>query len=181
MPMMKLLPILIVLPGFALLGCEDQQSDPSLETVKKFYSSRIESQANGMPSLSEISQMAPYISKELRALLDAASAEYAGSSTKSASEEKIEDGDWFTSMFNGPTSFIVGEVQSSGTKHIVSVRFTSAQQLPAVNWRDRIVVIEEEGHHVIANVEYENHWAFQDNTTLVDVLKDPKARRKHPS
>jgi hypothetical protein len=178
---MKSLSVLLPLCLLGLGGCEDPKSDPPAEAVRNFYTWRIESQNSGFPRSSEIAQMAPYLSKELQALLVETSADYSPSQAPAENERTIEDGDWFTSMFDGPTSFIVGEVQSTGTQHVVSVRFTSAKQLPAVNWRDRIVIIEEEGRHVIANVEYENHWAFKSDATLIDVLKDPKARRKRRS
>jgi hypothetical protein len=155
-------------------------SDPAVEAVKDFYDWRIAEQTKGMPSAEQLARMEPYLSKELRALLKETSGDYEPS--KAPSEARtIENGDWFTSMFDGPTSFRVGEVQTDGARHIVAVRFTAAQQLPAVNWHDRIVVIEEDGRHVIANVQYENHWAFKDDATLIDALKDPKVRRKRRS
>jgi hypothetical protein len=178
---MKLLYVPFLLCALMMGGCEIPTSNPPAEAVRNFYMWRIDSQLNGVPSASEISEMAPYLSRELRTLLSQVSADYSRSAVPSQSGRSIENGDWFTSMFDGPTSLIVGDIESEGTQHTVSVRFTSAKQLPAVNWRDRIVVIEEDGRHVIADVEYENHWTFKDDATLLQVLKDPKARRKRRS
>jgi hypothetical protein len=164
-----------------LLGCEGTiTANPSAETVKAFYNWRITEDINGVPTPDQLAQMQPYLSKELRVLLKQTTSDYAPKE-KSSEARTIENGDWFTSMFDGPTSFRVREIQDEGSRHLVSVRFTAAQQLPAVNWHDQIVVIEEDGKHVIANVVYENHWAFKDQATLIDALKDPKARRKRRS
>lgn len=166
---------------FLLGGCKGTiTADPSVETVKAFYNWRIAKDISGVPTKEQLNDMRPYLSKELSELLTQTTSDYGPSDTRSAART-IENGDWFTSMFDGPTSFRVGEVRSEGTLHYVSVRFTAAKQLPAVNWHDQIVVVEEEGKHVIANVVYENHWAFKDDATLIDVLKDPKARRKRRS
>ena len=154
-------------------------TDPKVETVKTFYNWRITQNVNGVPTQDQLAAMEPYLSKELTGLLKETSRDYAPSDKSGA--RTIENGDWFTSMFDGPTSFRVGEVQNTGNRYLVSVRFTSAQQLPAVNWHDQIVVVEEDGKHVIANVVFENHWAFKDDATLIDALKDPKARRKRRS
>jgi len=163
----------------AAVGCEKAESVPPVETVRDFYTLRIHARANGAPTAAELSQMAPYLSRELQALLTKASAEYAPTATPTAEAERtIENGDWFTSTFDGPTSFIVGKVEPIPTGHVVSVKFTSAKQLPAVNWRDRITVVQEDGRYVIANVEFDSHWAFRDGATLVDALKDPEQRRK---
>jgi hypothetical protein len=172
----------LLLCTWAVTGCEEQaKTSPPAAAVRNFYTWRMQARVDGVPSATEITQMAPYLSKELYALLSKVSSDYSPAPHPAASERTIENGDWFTSMFDGPTSLIVDEVQSDGIRHAVSVRFTSAKQLPAVNWRDRVIVVEEQGRHVIANVEYENHWAFKQNATLIDVLKDPKARRKRRS
>ena len=174
--------ILIPILGVCLLaGCRGSiTADPTVETVKAFYNWRISKDINGVPTRDQLVAMEPYLSKELSTLLQQTSNDYTPSE-KPSEARTIENGDWFTSMFDGPTSFRVREVKNEGGRYLVSVRFTAAQQLPAVNWHDQIVVVEEDGKHVIANVVYENHWAFKDDATLIDALKDPKARRKRRS
>lgn len=170
-----------LLSACLLVACQGTiTADPKVETVKAFYNWRITKDINGVPTQDQLLAMEPYLSKELTELLRQMSVDYTPSEKPSAART-IENGDWFTSMFDGPTSFRIGDVQDAGGRYLVSVRFTSAQQLPAVNWHDQIVVIEEEGKHVIANVVFENHWAFKDDATLIDALKDPKARRKRRS
>ena len=113
---MKSFSVLLLLSLLGLGGCGDPKSDPPAEAVRNFYTWRIEAQRNGFPTSAEIEQMAPYLSNELQALLMEASADYSPSQAPTKNERTIEHGDWFTSMFDGPTSFIVGEVQSTGTQ-----------------------------------------------------------------
>jgi hypothetical protein len=160
---MRFVPIVLLASSISLVGCKEAEFNPPVEAVRDFYTWRINSRVTGLPSSSELSQMSPY------------------SGVPNQKERTIERGDWFTSMFDGPTSFIIADVQPSAAGHIVSVRFTSAKQLPSVNWRDRVTVVQEDGRYVIADVEFANQWIFHDDASLVDALKDAKARRKRRS
>jgi hypothetical protein len=173
--------LVLVLSLGGLGACDKTQSEPQVEAVREFYNWRIDSQVTGVPSSAELSEMSPYLSSQLHRLLEASAADYPDIQPAQENERTIEHGDWFTSMFDGPTSFIISSVEPSIDGHVISVRFTSAKQLPSVNWRDRITVVQENGRYVIANVEFENHWMFRDDASLVDALKNPKARRKQRS
>lgn len=149
------------------------------EVVKAFYDWRIRSQMTGAPDEQQLSEMAPYVSAELLALLAAAppaAAANPGKKSRSA-RRAFTEGDLFSSLFDGPTTFKVQSLETQGAEQFVPVRFTSAKQLPAVNWVDRIKVVNEDGHYVVADIEYGSHWEFGTRSTLSDALK-PKAGKK---
>ena len=89
----------------------------------------------------------------------------------------LGESDLFSSMFDGPTSFTMGEIETQGDEHVLPVRFMSGRQLPAVNWIDRIRVVRENDHYVVADVEYANHWSLGNNATLLGVLRGATAKR----
>ena len=163
--------------------------------VKGFLNWRINSQITGTPDAAQLEAMAPYISEELRGLLEKAREEYEspepsplalsrererGSRLKSYLKERkrlLGESDLFSSMFDGPTSFTLGEIETRGAEYVVPVRFMSGRQLPAVNWIDRVRVVRENDHYVVADVEYANHWSLGSNATLLGMLKGTAAKR----
>jgi hypothetical protein len=91
-------------------------------------------------------------------------------------QRMLGESDLFSSMFEGPTSFTMGDAESQGDERIVPVRFMSARHLPAINWVDRVHVVRENGHYVVADVEYANHWHLGSNATLREALGGTAAR-----
>jgi len=166
-----------------------------LAAVTGFLNWRINSQITGTPDAEQLEAMAPYISEELYGLLEKAREEYEGirPSPLALSRERergsrlkpslmerkrlLGESDLFSSMFEGPTSFSMGDVETQGDAHVVPVRFMSGRQLPAINWIDRVRVVQENGHYVVADVEYANHWSLGSNATLLGILKGAKPKR----
>jgi hypothetical protein len=167
------------------LGCtrsEPQQSTPET-AVLTFYSQRIASGIQGTPSVDQLERLAPYISAELRTLLEEALLQHHKISSHSIqSKRTFVEGDLFSSLFDGPTSFATKETrQGARGSYIVTVQLMSAKQLPALKWTDQVTVIEEDGRFVVADIEYGNHWAFGNQTSLIASLNAAmgKRARKH--
>lgn len=151
--------------------------------VEAFYEWRIRSQMTGAPDDGQLAQMAPYITEELRLLLANArpkvdDAKKSKPGARGRGKRAFSEGDLFSSIFDGPTTFITNEVETHGDAHVVPVRLTSARQLPAVNWVDKVKVVSEGGHYLVADIEYGSHWEFGMNATLVGALKDNKKPRR---
>lgn len=177
--------------GVLMSGCAKTQGapDPTPQgVVKGFYDWRIRSQMTGAPSAQQLAEMGPFISAELRQLLadvqpeaqaaDSNGNPQVGKKSKQRRRRAFSEGDLFSSIFDGPTTFKVDAVQTQGADQFVPVTFTSAKQLPSVNWVDRIKVISEDGHYVVADIEYGSHWEFGVRASLVDALKGKTPQRK---
>jgi hypothetical protein len=173
---------------FSLSGCGNGRSSTKAAkyvpattpqaAVTGFLNWRINSQITGTPDAEQLEAMAPYISAELRGLLQKAREEYDGGKGRSRERKRLlGESDLFSSMFEGPTSFSTGDVETQGDAHVVPVRFMSGRQLPAINWIDRVRVVQENGHYVVADVEYANHWSLGNHATLLGVLQGAAARR----
>ena len=163
-----------------LSACKKPEPSASPEgTVKGFYTTRIASGAQGTPSVEELERLAPYLSTELHELLGQALLNHHKLGSRTVQQRRaFSEGDLFSSLFDGPTSFIAGANESSAAdEHLISVQLTSAKQLPALSWTDKVKVIRENGHYVIADIQYANHWAFGSNTTLVSSLQTAMGKR----
>lgn len=151
----------------ALSSCKPDttqaRDDSPAGVVTQFYNWRIQSHMTGVPDAGQIEDMRPWISSELQALLldssRQADKQAAAQSGKKPKQPVFTDGDLFSSISQGPTSFRTGMTEAlANDAHVVPVRFASGRQLPAINWTDRVKVINENGHYVVADVEYANHW-----------------------
>jgi len=194
------LPLLLM---FCMGGCGKEHSavvggDATTPeaAVKGFLDWRINSRMAGAPDAAQLEEMSPYISEELRSWLGKAREEYENKkpSLPALSRKELEKGtrvkplskretrsrmlgesDLFSSMFEGPTSFTMGESEAEDSTHVIPVRFMSGRQLPAINWTDRVRVVRENNHYVVADIEYANHWSLGSRSTLLDALKNKNA------
>jgi hypothetical protein len=154
--------VLIVAGGCAKEAKPPAAADTPTSAVKTFYDWRIHSRMTGLPTPSQLTGMAPYVSKALYAALEQERTRNPG----------FTEGDLFSSLFDGPTSFRLGKAESRGNEeYIVPVRFFSGRQLPAVNWVDHVKVVREGDAFVVADVEFGNHWNFGDDGTLTKALQ----------
>jgi hypothetical protein len=176
---------LLVICVTASVGCQEATpAQASPETaVNAFYSLRIASRTQGTPSVEQLEQLAPHISEELRALLEQALLQHHRIASRTVqSQRTFVEGDLFSSLFDGPTSFVAqGTEHRPSGEYMVSVLLKSSYQLPILSWTDRVKVIQENGRYVVADIEYANHWAFGSNTALVASLNSAigKGARKH--
>ena len=179
-----LLGIFVATCGFGIAACKKSEPQATPEAaIRAFYSVRIASGANGTPSVSELEQLAPLISVELHDLLQEALLKHEKLASKTLQKRRtFVEGDLFSSLFDGPTSLLVGASEPlAGDEFLITVKLTSAKQLPALTWTDKLRVVRERGHYVVADVEYGNHWAFGSNTRLVSSLQSAMGKRGRTS
>jgi hypothetical protein len=161
-------------------GCKkpEPQATPQAAT-RAFYEARIASGAQGTPSLAELDQLTPYISVQLHDLLAEALLKHQRIASKALQKRRtFSEGDLFSSLYDGPTSLIVGEAEPlAGDEFRITVKLTSAKQLPALTWTDKVRVVREQGRYVVADIEFGNHWAFGTNTRLVYSLQSAMGKR----
>lgn len=155
-----------------LASCGSNATTP-VGVVERFYTVRIESQTTGAPSAEELKKFAPYLSEELRGLLEQARKRQDDEAAAAPGDKpSFADGDLFSSLFEGPDSFKVGADEATGDLHRVSVQLAYDRQQPVVSWTDKAVVKIENGKAVIADIEYGGNWEFGNKGTLVSMLKN---------
>ena len=174
----------VVLCVLGSAACKKRRPQATPESaIDAFYSERMASGARGTPSLEELERLAPLISVELHELLQEALLKHHKLASKTVQRRRtFVEGDLFSSLFDGPTSLLVGSSEPlAGDEFLITVQLTSAKQLPALTWTDKVRVVRERGHYVIADIEYGNHWAFGSNTRLVSSLQMAMGKRTRSS
>lgn len=145
---------------------------PTASVVEDFYKARLEARIIGAPDEKQLRTLAPYLGEELRGLLDQAHKRRLDDTARAPGDKPaFADGDLFSSLFEGPTSFKVGADEVTGDVHRVSVQLAFDRQQPVVSWTDKVVVKSENGKSVVVDIEYGGSWAFGNKGTLVSMLK----------
>jgi hypothetical protein len=117
--------------------------------------------------------VAPYLSQHLQALLERAW-QKREQDLKQTPEEKptLAEGDLFTSLFEGPSSFEVLSTETLAHEYAVTVRFNHKSGGEQSTWKDVVRVANKQGKPVIVDVEYGGNWDFAPKGTLVSTLED---------
>jgi hypothetical protein len=139
--------------------------------VAGLYAVLIDSTVTGAPRGGQLAAMAPYLSAELRGLLDEATALRDAEAAAHPDEKPpFAEGDLFTSLFEGPTGMaILADAQGTASRRVV-VQFSDSRPEPDVTWTDTVVVEEEEGRLVVADVLYGGAWDFANRGSLLETL-----------
>jgi hypothetical protein len=139
--------------------------------VGGLYAVLIDSTVTGAPRGGQVAAMAPYLSAELRGLLDEATALRDAEAAAHPDEKPpFAEGDLFTSLFEGPTGMaILADAQGTASRRVV-VQFSDSRPEPDVTWTDTVVVEEEEGRLVVADVLYGGAWDFANRGSLLETL-----------
>lgn len=119
--------------------------------VRGFYTEYIKTKPAGLPTVAQQRTLAPYLSRRILGLMDAARA-YQEQEAKAHPDDKppFVDGCLFASLFEGPKTFKVGTAVADGPGFKVPVHFTYEKD---VAWDDEAVVIKaEDGRYVIDDV-----------------------------
>ena len=154
-----------------LAACEKQAPSPT-SAVEGFYALRLKLATTGAPDSKELEALAPYLGEELRDLLAQARKRHDDDVSRMPTDKpSFADGDLFSSLFEGPTSFKVGADEATGDIHRVSVQLAYDRQQPVVSWTDKVVVKNEDGKPVVVDIEYGGSWEFGNKGTLVSMLK----------
>lgn len=141
--------------------------------VQGLYSALETGKVTGAPAPEELTALTPYLSEELVMLLRRARALHDADVARAPDEKPaFAEGDLFSSLFEGTTSLEVVGDSLAGTEHRLEVRFTYAGTPPAIHWTDHIMVIQEKGKFVVADVQYGGGWDFGNKGSLVASLKE---------
>ncbi len=153
-------------------GCGGRASDSPSEVVGGLYCILLDSQVTGAPTAGQLAAMEPHLSAELLDLLQAAGALRDSEATARPDEKPpFVEGDLFSSLFEGPTGMaILADAQGAATSRVV-MQFSDDRVNPAISWTDTVVVTEEDGRLVIADVVYGGTWDFANRGSLLETLR----------
>ena len=178
-----LMVMLAASPAFAAA----RKARPALPTAEQgaaqFYAAYVRLHPSGIPNARTRTRLMPFLTQRLYALLqegERAETRYA-EATKHESPPIVE-GDMFTSLFEGATSYAMGACMQTGEMTAtctVSLTYKSEGQ-PDTNWTDTVMLVREERRFRVDEIEYGGTWPFANKGKLSDVVNDAIAESQMP-
>jgi len=169
-------PILIVLGALVFLAgapiAWSQKTSTPAGVTDTFYRKYIAFQMRGLPTVKQATSLAPLFSKDIMALIASARAEQ-----KQFIKEHPEDkppwieGDLFTSLWEGATSYSIGKARVGKTTAEVDVHLMSKDKDQTTEWIDTVELMKTNGRWVIRDIQFKGNWAFMNGSSLSAALR----------
>lgn len=154
------------------------------QVVADLYAALAAARPSGAPTDAQRLILAPLLSAELTGLLQRADAARAAARAAAPTEKPpFTDGDLFSSLFEGPTAFAVGKAVSAAAapggrlgdlqvpvdlRHTIDPAAGGGE--PAI-WTDTVLLREENGRFVVADIVFSGDWDFANKGRLVASLR----------
>ena len=128
--------------------------------------------SDGIPDATGRTRLAPYLTPALNKLLADGAAAEARFSAKVKGAPPLIEGDLFTSLFEGATSWKLGACAAAGANAHCPVEFTHAQarQKP-VTWTDTLVLAQTPQGWRVDDIAYGANFQFGNTGKLTDTLR----------
>lgn len=159
----------------ALSGCNNFSGDErqQAEVIGSFYRIHIKNRAPGLPSAEELKQFEPLVSRTLYALLTRAeAADMRYHSVAGPQAAPLIEGDLFTSLYEGATSFEVQSCDSDTDRASCQVAFRYQNEGADESWNDKILLVRQEHQWRIDDIEFIGNDQSSQREYLSDNLND---------
>lgn len=152
--------------------------------VADLYAALAAARPSGAPTDAQRLTLAPLLTAELTGLLQRADAARSAARVAAPGEKPpFTDGDLFSSLFEGPTAFSVGKAVSAATApggrlgdlrvpvDLVHTIDPAAGGGEPTTWTDTVLLREENGRFVVADIAFGGGWDFANKGTMVAALR----------
>ncbi|KAF1038575.1 MAG: hypothetical protein GAK35_03757 [Herbaspirillum frisingense] len=161
--------------ALALGGCNNFSGEEQrqADVIGSFYRIHIKNNAPGLPSAEELKQYQPLVSRALYTLLtqaEAADARYHAVAGTQA--PPIVEGDLFTSLYEGATSFSVKSCDTDDVRSSCQVSFQYKKDGAQEAWNDKILLVREDDQWRIDDIEFIGNDQSSQREYLTDTLTD---------
>ncbi|MHC1725961.1 MAG: hypothetical protein AB9866_08155 [Syntrophobacteraceae bacterium] len=142
------------------------------EAASHFYRAYVKLKVRGLPNASQRKVLWPMLSEDIRAMFDAAQREQ-DRFVKESPDEKPPwiEGDLFSSLFEGATSFRLGSATLHCGRGEVEIHLTYREGRDTVRWTDTLVLTRAKDGWRVWDILFNGKWAFKTGENLRGVLR----------
>jgi hypothetical protein len=164
--------LLALMPGAAALDASPAQTAEDFYRVYATFHP-----SDGIPDAAALAKYAPYLSPALEQLLAKAGEAEKRFHKKNKNSPPLIEGDLFTALFEGATSFHVGACKDAGDKAscAIALGYDNHKDKPA-HWTDTLYLVKTKAGWRVDDVGYGANWDFANKgrlrETLLQVLHD---------
>ncbi len=169
--------VAILMLGFAV-ACRPSAPSSPAESAAQFYTLLDGLGVRGVPDSLALDAVQPYLDSTLvRLLTDARRARDFALRQSPDEKPPFVEGDLFSSLFEGNTSFGIRRVSAIGDTTFAIMAFTNAMQPPTVKWTDTLVIVarpsarSKSPQFVIVDLRYGAGWDFGNRGALLANLR----------
>jgi hypothetical protein len=170
--MKRVLFVIVFTIASTALAVPTASAQSAAATTEGFYAKLAELRVRGLPTHKELALLAPYLDPQIVSLVKRDRRKQAAF-VKRYPDEKPPwiEGDLFSSLFEGTSTYKVGrERMVSGSRHVdVDLSYTGDGQTS--RWTDTAVLKKIAGKWRITNILYNGKWQFKNGSSLLKVLK----------
>ena len=154
------------------------------QVVADLYAALNTLRPSGAPTDTQRLILAPLLSADLTGLLQRADAARTAARAAAPTEKPpFTDGDLFSSLFEGPTAFAVGKAVSAAAApggrlgdlqvpvDLVHTIDPAAGGGEPATWTDTVLLREENGRFVVADIAFGGGWDFANKGTMIAALR----------
>jgi len=158
---------------FMSIGATDAAEPGPEKAAKAFYETYLAVQQAGIPDAAGRKKLHPLLSDTLNAALaDAAHAEAAYAKKTEGDAPPLVEGDIFTSLFEGASSYKILSCDAQPKTAVCTVSLTGGSEDSAdVSWQDKLVLVSSLHGWLVDDVQYGGNWDFGPKGTLQETLK----------
>jgi len=153
---------------------ESARSDGAAAVADAFYRVHIDVRSGGLPEGETMQRYRPLLSKRLLALI-AGAARKRDAAIAAHPDEKppFVDGDLFSTVYEGPTGYRIGQRTVSGPdRESFDVELSLKEPMTEESrWTDRALLLREDGQWKLDDIEYGGQFDFGQRGRLSDLLR----------
>ncbi len=162
----------LVLLSLLPMRCTRSQEQSPAEVANEFYKEAITFTRLGLPPKKELDRVRSMMTPELQQLFARAQRDRDEEERKYPDEKSSwSDGYLFSSLFEGPTAFKVGEASAEGDRASVKVNFENAEGSESFKWSDTVLLFRQDGRWLVDDIRFEGKWGFKIGDSLKGVLQ----------
>jgi hypothetical protein len=158
--------VAMLLLVLGLASCTDSTPDVPSEGARRAYAVLMAYRVSGAPTAEQLEALRPFLSDTLYSLLAAANRMRDEELRQFPGDKPaFAEGDLFSSLFEGPTSFEAVE-EAGAEPGRVRMEFVYEADGSRSTWSDVAIMVMEGDRWVLGDVEYQGDWDFALRGTL---------------
>lgn len=165
--------LMLALIGSATSVSADDAS--AARVTRGFYDLYMQVHPRGIPDVAVRARFEPLVTPELLSkLAEAQAVEKRHFIVTKNQEPPLFEGDPFSSLFEGATSYKLGQCVTEGARSYCDVDLTYAEQSgdKPTTWTDKLILVRRVGGWKVDDISYGATWDFGQHGTLRGMLGD---------
>lgn len=170
--MKKLVAPLFIIVGLIGVSGTGAIAQTAAETTDQFYAKLASLNIRGLPDADQLKEISPFLSGNIIAVIRRDQKKQDAFSKKRPDEKPPwAEGDLFSSLFEGRTSYQLGRTRRVGSSTYVDVKLEYADGTNTSRWTDTAILKKTAGEWRITNILYKGRWQFKSGSSLLNALK----------